>query len=88
MHPLELNATMFWKNLRAWFRNNWTREHWALVKTAAKGYPFDYGFQLKLEEAKLREMLAYHQRSDIKTEDEREQCIRSLRIAIRLLEIL
>lgn len=75
-------------NLRAWFSFNWSWEHWALVKTAARGYPFDYGYLLRLEEAKLREMLAYHQKSDITTEDERGQCIRSLRIAIRLLEIL
>lgn len=66
------------------------KEHLKLVWEAWKGYPFDHGYLLNLEELKLKEMLVYHKyRSVVPLCDEqREEIIRSLELACKLIHIL
>lgn len=79
---------MIWKDIKAWFHYNWNREHRALVREAFHGYPYDHGYLLDLEAAKLREMLAYHRTSRWESEEKRKEVIFSLELALRLLDIM
>lgn len=57
-----------------------------VIKTAIYGWPWDYAFLLKLEKAKLEEMVAYHEKE--KRFVGVEKCIKDMKICINLLDII
>lgn len=75
-------------SIRNFFRYKLRKSHISVVKEAFNGYPYDFGFMLELEYAKLKEMLDYHERSHIICEEERKRIIWQLKLAISLLEII
>lgn len=75
----------FFKGLFYWIRLNFNKFKFNLLRECLKGQPYDYEFLLKIEKAKLEEMLNYFNNSDIVNHD---TDIRYIKIAIKLLNIL
>ena len=87
--------TVWWHGIRDFFftargyiRYNMNRHYMHLVWTVLSGYPWDYCFLYAMEKAKLEEMLAYQEKRNLICEEQREQILRTLRLAIRMLDIL
>lgn len=73
-------------SVRYFFKYKLGKWHRNLVKTAFKGEPWDYEYLLRIEHAKIKEMLEWH---DEKRRFEGvEFTIRDLRICLSLLEIM
>lgn len=76
------------RTISSWFRTNWNREHFKVVWEALSGFPWDYYYYTRLEIAKLEEMIAYHKKSRIVVESERNYMVFWLTMAKRMLEIM
>ena len=74
-----------WFGIRSWFRYTFNKEHINLVKEAFNGRPYDHGFLLDLEYAKIKEMKAYHER--VRRFEGVEYVIRDMGICLSLIEI-
>jgi hypothetical protein len=74
--------------VRGYVRTNFNRHFLRLVWTALSGRPWDFDYLYYLEKAKLQEMLAYQEKHNLICEEQREQIIRTLRLAIRMLDII
>ena len=76
--------------IKRWKRYKLNKEHLDLVWEAWKGYPFDHGYLLELEEKKLKEMLIYHKERTIVpvSDEQRKEIIWSLELAYKLLHII
>ena len=93
-------ANSFWESLkytsgpRHWYRaaRTWIRQHllhkesWQLLKQWFVGYPWDYCYLLNLEQAKLREMIAYHERN--RAFVGWEKVVRDMKICVSLIDII
>lgn len=69
----------------SWFRYTFDKDHVKLVKEAFTGRPWDSGYLLDLEYAKIREMMNYHDRT--RRFVGVEEIIRDMRICLSLIEI-
>lgn len=85
MQPFDYIIRKF-LDIKAFFRYNFNKRHLNVVKTAYKGYPFDFYFIWKLERAKLQEMLHYFENAKII--DNYKPIIRDIRLALKLLNIV
>ena len=74
-----------WLDIKFWCEHNLTVCKWKLVKTALTGHPFDSEYLMDLEKAKLQEMLAYFQISNIV--DHRNN-IKWIKMCIKLIDII
>lgn len=74
-----------WYQILHYVDCHFRKAKWCVIWEAISGYPYDSGFLLKLERAKLKEMLEYFKRSDIvdHTND-----IKWIKICINLLDII
>lgn len=74
-----------WNNIKDWLSHNWTCSHRKVVEEAVIGMPYDFGFLLRLEREKIREIRDYFISSNIvdHTND-----IKWMNICIKLLDIL
>lgn len=80
---------MIYRGIRCWFRHNFNKRHLKTVREAIFGNPFDHGYLWNLELAKLDEMLAYFEKSDIVEERSKESdIVRTLRWARNMLNIV
>lgn len=73
-------------DIKCWFRHNFNKHHWNVVKSAYKGYPFDFGYLWELEKAKLQEMLHYFNHADIIEDYKPIQ--KDIKLALKLLDII
>ena len=87
------NITSWWYSCQrkynyicCWFRHNFNKHHWEVVKSAIKGYPFDYCYLLNLEYAKLNEMYHYFSTSDIA--EDNPKTAREIKLAMNLNRII
>lgn len=86
----------FWKfNFadRYWSCRNWLKQHLRkrfinIIKVCLNSYPWDYSYLYQIEEAKLKEMLNYHENSHIVCEESRQQKIKTLKLALKMLYII
>ena len=69
---------------RGYILSNFNKDFLRLVWTVLKGRPWDHGFLYDIEKAKLQEMLAYHEKHHLICDEQREQILRTLRLAIRM----
>lgn len=76
----------FLSNIRQWLSYAGRYNHFVLIKEALFGYPFDSYYLLKLERAKLNQMLAYFQASDL-VESNNKIC-RDIKLCIELNKIM
>lgn len=74
-----------WFDIRTWFRYTFDKYHIKLVKEAFNGRPWDQGYLIDLEYAKIKEMKAYHER--IRRFVGVEEVIRDMGICLSLIEI-
>lgn len=74
------------RKLKGWFRYHFRKDFFRILKTALKGYPYDYGYLLDLERAKLTEMANYLERSALVEGYERK--VEQIRTCIRLIDII
>ena len=72
-------------SIRHWWDNKITKHHFNLIKEAAQGYPYDPCYLLRLEQAKLKAMLSYMERSEIV---DHTNNIKWIKICINLLDII
>lgn len=72
-------------SIRSWFRYTFNKYHVKLVNEAFKGRPWDEGFLIDLEAAKIREMVDYHQR--VQRFEGVEYVIRDMKLCLSLIEI-
>lgn len=74
-----------WYQIVHYVNYHFRKAKWYVIREAISGHPYDSCFLLKLEQAKLKEMLEYFQRSDIvdHTND-----IKWIKICINLLDII
>ena len=49
-----------WYSLLGWFKYHFNKENFQLMKVCWKGRPWDSGYLYELEQAKIKEMIAYH----------------------------
>lgn len=68
-----------------WFRTNFNKYHWATVKEAIFGWPWDEGYYFNLTRCKLLEMANYFDRSRIAKGNERTAEI--LHLLVNLIDI-
>lgn len=85
MQPFDYIKSKYY-DIRCWFRHNFNKHHWNVVKTAYKGYPFDFGYLLSLEKAKLQEMLHYFNNADIIEDYKPIQ--KDIKLSLKLLDII
>lgn len=86
----------FWKlkfvdkyyDIKYWLKHHFKKRFYNVLKTVLKSYPWDYSFLYEIEEAKLKEMLNYHENSHIVCEESREQMIRTIKWALSMLYII
>lgn len=76
----------FLGNIRQWFRYVGRYNHFVLIKEALFGYPFDSYYLLQIEQAKMNQMLAYFQASDLV--ESNDKICRDLRLCIKLNKIM
>lgn len=50
------------RDIKHWFRMNWTKQFFNLLKTVFFGYPYDYSYLLKIEQAKLLDMINHFEK--------------------------
>ena len=74
--------------IKSWLRHHLTKRFYNLLITCLHTYPWDYGYMYDLEEAKLKEMIDYHSKSHIVCEESRQQILRTMKLALRMLEII
>lgn len=75
-------------DIKCWCRYNLNKHHWKVIKSAIKGYPFDFCYMWDLEKAKLEEMLNYFKHGNIILPEDYEIIIRDIKLAIKLLDII
>lgn len=75
-----------YNDICCWFRHNFNKHHWKVVKSAIKGHPFDYCYLLDLEYAKLNEMYHYFSTSDIA--EDNPKTAREIKLAMKLNRII
>lgn len=75
-----------YNDIRCWFRHNFNKHHWNVIKSAIKGHPFDYCYLLDLEYAKLNEMYHYFSTSDIA--EDNPKTAREIKLAMKLNRII
>lgn len=75
----------FYNKTRNYFKY-FTKYKWRVIWEAIKTQPYDYGYLLKLEKAKLKEMEYYFKHSNISFEDKR--IAHDIKLAIKLLDII
>ena len=72
-------------SIRSWFRYTFNKQHLRVVKEAFNGRPWDEGYLLDLEYAKIKEMVEYHKRATRFVGV--ENVIRDMNICLSLIEI-
>lgn len=76
-----------YKEIRNWFKYNFNMSKWRLIKESIMGEPYDYGFFYTLQLKKLEEMKFYFEKSKYLYDDKKEEVIRWLNLAIKMLKI-
>lgn len=77
---------MKWFNKLKSYIKHFTGYKWDIIKESFKTQPYDYGYLLKLEKAKLNEMYHYFKNSNLTYEDSR--IAKDIKLAISLLDII
>lgn len=72
----------------SWFRYHFNKGTVNLIKTILTTYPYDFCFLYRIEKAKLQEMLNYYEKSNIMSDEKKEQVVRTLKLAISLINII
>lgn len=75
-------------SIKAWFCNCFNKKHFSVVKTAFIGYPWDHCYLYDLEYAKLEEMEAYFEKSNITTIETYANMLKYIRIAKYCLNVM
>ena len=73
-------------SVRSWFKYTFNKYHIKLVKEALNGRPWDYSYLLRLERAKIEEMMDYHERRNFFVGW--EIVVRNMKICLSLIEII
>lgn len=76
----------WWHAFVHWCHMHFCKESWALLWQWFKGYPWDSSFLLDLEQAKLKEMIAYHKKRKFFVGW--EQVVRDMQICVSLIDII
>lgn len=74
-----------WHSFLGWFKYHFKKDNFNLMKVCWKGRPWDYGYLYDLEQAKIKEMVNYHERQ--KRFVGVEQVIRDMKLCINLIDI-
>ena len=75
-------------SIRCWFRYNWTREHWELLKSAFHSYPWDQAFLTDLEEKQIDKYLAHFEKNQRMVDEQYNAIMKSLRWAKHCIHII
>lgn len=78
--------TIVMRRILYWLRLHFRRESLAVIKEWWHGYPGDYPYLLRLERAKLQEMIAYHR--SIQRFEGWEYYVRDMKICMALIGIM
>lgn len=68
-------------SIRHWFKCNWNKQHYRLVKQAFVSYGWDFGYLTQLEELQIDKALYWFEHHQIMVDEEYEQIMRTLRWA-------
>lgn len=71
-----------------WFHCNFNKYHWALVKEAFLGHPWDNSFLTILEEKKLDEILHWFEHHQNMVDEQYNDIMKSLKIAKYCIHII
>lgn len=75
-----------WRSLKSWVHYHTKKDFWKIVKEVFSGYPWDETYLLRLERAKINEMLHYHERN--KRFEGVEFVIRDMKLCLHFLDIM
>jgi hypothetical protein len=75
-------------SVRCWFRYNWCREHWELLKAAFHSYPWDPCFLTYLEERQIDKYIAHFKTHQRMIDEQYNEIVRSLRWAKYCISII
>lgn len=76
----------FYEDITCWFRYNFNKKKWNLVKNSITDYPFDYCYIWNLEKCKLEEILYYFE-NNCHIENNND-IIKEIKLALVLLQII
>lgn len=82
--PYTINR--WYDSTKCWFRYNFNKKKWNLIKTSIKTYPFDHYYIWDLEKSKLEESLYYFE-NHYYTE-RNPDIIKEIKLALKLLNII
>ena len=68
-------------SVRCWFRHNWNKEHWALIKAAFHSYPWDSWFITDLEERQIDKYLEHFTKTQLMVDEQYNEIMKTLRWA-------
>ena len=71
--------------VRAWFKYHFTKSFFHLLKTALSGYPLDESYLYELEQAKIEEMIKYHEKQQRFVGW--ENVVRNMKLCVKLIDI-
>lgn len=74
------------REIRGWFRFHFRKEFFKLLKEVFKSYPYDGAYLLELEKAKMLEMAAYFERSQLV--EGWERMVKELKLCAILIDII
>ena len=78
----------YYLTVRHWFRCNFNKYHWALVKQAWCSYPWDGNFLLELEERQIDKQLYHFEHHQTMVDEQYNEIMRSLRWAKHCIHVL
>ena len=76
---------MFYK-IKRWFEKHTNKEYRNLLKTVRRSEPWDHAYLLELERAKIKEMIAYQEKT--RRFVGWEYVVRDMKICVSLLDIM
>lgn len=76
-----------YREIRNWFKYNFNINKWRLVKESILGNPYDLSYFYMLQLRKLEEMKSYFEKSEYLCDDKKEEVIKWLDMAIKMLKI-
>lgn len=74
------------REIRGWFRFHFRKEFFKFLKEVLKSYPYDSSYLFEVEKAKMLEMAAYFERSQLV--EGWERTVKELRLCARLIDII
>lgn len=77
----------YYRVVKGWIRSHlFRKESWGILKQWFRGYAWDSSYLFELEQAKLKEMIAYNKRNQ--THMDWEYDVRNMEICVSLLDII